>query len=117
MGSDDDSSQKVIEDRANPFTPFEKSLLFELINSKKNVIESKESDYGSHRSRRKAWADIALKFQSTNGASYRTEAQLKRFWSNCKVRAKKKVTMFVMLQQTLNNFPENDTSYLLGCPS
>ncbi|OXA42881.1 Myb/SANT-like DNA-binding domain-containing protein 3 [Folsomia candida] len=69
----------------------EKQVLLDLVDEFKLILEDKRTDFGTTSKKSKAWRSVADRFCSSPGTTYRTEEQLKTWWSNCKKRAKKQV--------------------------
>jgi len=72
-------------------TVYEKSLLLDIIHEKKEIIESKLTDFGTKTKKDTAWKEIEISFCSAGGTTNRKADQLRTWWKNSKARAKKKV--------------------------
>ncbi|OXA36978.1 Myb/SANT-like DNA-binding domain-containing protein 3 [Folsomia candida] len=94
MRSDDESLSQVENvplkggKMQSRFTEFEKSLLLELISSKRNVLECKKSNPESVVKKQKAWTEVETEFNSSGNVVKRSCQQLKRAWENFKTQAK-----------------------------
>lgn len=70
------------------FTGLEKETLYELVESYKNIIESKKNDGRMIEKKERAWEEIGGKYNARHGVSERSIKQLKGCWQNMKKKAK-----------------------------
>ena len=67
----------------------EKSILRELVDDQKHVLEGKKNDFLSIKKKSEAWDELAEKFNSQQGVNKRDAKSLKKCWENIKARSKK----------------------------
>ena len=67
--------------RLAPITEREKSILVDLVDGKKDILNSKRTDVGMIAKKTRAWRDIA-ELYAASGCTPRTHQQLKKSWSN-----------------------------------
>ena len=73
------------------FTPLEKQIILELVESVQDIIESKKNDGRIIEKKDKAWDTVTQQFNARHGVNKRTKKQLKDAWQNLKKIAKKEV--------------------------
>lgn len=73
----------------NYFSELDKSVLTELVNQHKDILESKKNDFRCIKKKNDMWKVLTEEFNSQNGVSKRDQKQLKKCWDNIKSRAKK----------------------------
>lgn len=73
------------------YTDKELALLTSLVEERKRDVEDKRTDFNAQERKKKAWEEIALKFNSSADVKMRTKLQLMKKWDNMKFRAKKSV--------------------------
>lgn len=76
-----------------PFTSAEKSLLLEIVGSKKKILEAKASNPVIILKKQTAWEEVETEFCAAPDVTPRSSAQLKRGWENMKARAKTEVLL------------------------
>ena len=79
--------------KAPDVTSLEQTLLLDLINEYKHIIEDKSKKFGSNDTKQKIWDVIATRFSSQQGVSKRTAKQIRVWWDNKKKRVKKSVCL------------------------
>jgi len=77
--------------RTGNFSSFEKEIAFALIESHKNVLESKKTDALSAVAKKEAWTEVADQFNAVVGVSKRNAKQLQSWWENQKKRARRNI--------------------------
>jgi hypothetical protein len=70
------------------FTELEKTVLIELVDSRKGIIESKQNDGEMISKKNKEWENIGKEFNSRHGVHNRSLTQLKSLFTNLKARTK-----------------------------
>jgi Myb/SANT-like DNA-binding domain len=83
-----DSMNPRGKNKAAPFTQIETSILLDLIREKKDIIESKKTDFGTTGKKQKEWERIADKFNCQPSCTKKSSKQLKTHWENKKKKAK-----------------------------
>ena len=73
------------------YSEFEKSLLIELVDKYKGIIESKKCDAKSIKIKSNHWDIIAGEYNANSQVTKRDASKLKKCWENMKSRAKKNV--------------------------
>ncbi|XP_011858543.1 PREDICTED: uncharacterized protein LOC105556083 [Vollenhovia emeryi] len=81
----DNSNKK----RLPNFSTDEKITLIEIIDSKKHIIENKQTDSVTIKDKEKCWLDISREFNSRCIQANRNVASLKSCWDNLKKRTRK----------------------------
>jgi Myb/SANT-like DNA-binding domain len=75
------------------YSAHEEERLILLVGQQKDVLESKEKDFGTINKKAKAWDALTVLFNSDEMVSKKTTDQLRKKWENLKGRAKKEVVM------------------------
>ncbi|CAL1680936.1 unnamed protein product [Lasius platythorax] len=90
------SCKKELSVKDNPnkmrlpnFLTDEKIKLLEIIESKKHVIENKQTDGVTIKEKEKCWLDISREFNSRCTLANRNVTSLKSCWDNLKKRTRK----------------------------
>ncbi|XP_077259125.1 uncharacterized protein LOC143895690 isoform X1 [Temnothorax americanus] len=89
------SNKKGLSVKDNPkkrlpnFSTDEKMTLTEIIESKKHIIESKQTDAVTIKEKEKCWLDISREFNSRCILANRNVASLKNCWDNLKKRTRR----------------------------
>lgn len=65
--------------KTRPFSVEEKSLLLDLIEERRNIIENKVTNQVSNNDKAKAWTDVHAFFNSHESSTFRTLKQLKQY--------------------------------------
>lgn len=86
-----ETMKSVHKGRASFLTAYEKSLLLDLVNEHKSVIECKKQDSMMNVRKQKAWKEIAANFNTDLHCTFRDEQQLRRGYENLKRRSKSEV--------------------------
>lgn len=73
------------------FTALEKTILLELIDSRKDIIENMQNDGKMVSKKISEWEKITSEFNASHGVNQRTCTQLKPLWKNMKSRTKSAV--------------------------
>lgn len=71
------------------FSTDEKMTLIEIIESKKRIIENKQTDGVTIKEKEKCWLDISREFNSRCIQANRNVMSLKSCWDNLKKRTRK----------------------------
>ena len=66
------------------YTPFEKNILYEIIEKNIEIIESKKNDAKMIAKKNKIWIEIHNEFSDVQETYNRTEKQLRFLWKNMK---------------------------------
>lgn len=74
---------KMSESERKTFSPREKILLVNLINSYKHIVENKQTDCVSLRKKNEAWEKVCGLYNA-HDVTKRTTKQLKKLWDNIK---------------------------------
>jgi len=86
-----DSAQEVPKRSRRAFGTYENSLLLDVIDQYKGVIESKKTDFGTIDRKRVAWDKIAEEFNADENTQKRDKKELKKRWENVKYSTRKEV--------------------------
>jgi len=70
------------------FTELDKTVLTELVDSRKGIIESKQNDGEMISKKNNEWENIGKEFNSRHGVHNRILTQLKSLFKNSKARTK-----------------------------
>lgn len=89
MDSQDTSVKRVYE-RSPNFNAVEKSVLVDLVEIHKDIIENKRTDAVYAKKKEEEWAKIAEEFNAQS-AILRNAKQLKTCYENIKYRARKHI--------------------------
>ena len=73
------------------FIELEKTVLIELVDSRKGIIESKQKDGKMISKKNKEWKNIGKEFNSRHDEHKRSLTQLKSLWKYLKARTKSAV--------------------------
>ena len=73
------------------FTELEKTVLIELVDSRKGIIESKQNDGKMSSRKNKECENIGKEFNSRHSVHKRSLTQLKSLWKHLKARTKSAV--------------------------
>ena len=73
------------------FSELEKSLLMELVDKHKDILENKQNNFKMIRQKNQAWENVLEEFNSQSGVKKRDSKQLRKCWENLKARAKKSI--------------------------
>ena len=73
------------------FLPFRKDVAFPLIDSQKDVLESKKTDVATVLTKKAAWAELAEQFNAVSGMCKRDSKQLQCWWENQEKRARQNI--------------------------
>ncbi|XP_073952131.1 uncharacterized protein isoform X2 [Choristoneura fumiferana] len=84
-----DFSERKKRNRVPNFTTEEKMILTQLVNEKKNILDSKLTDGPSIVRKKMAWEALTLAYNSNLGVHKRDTATLKRAWDNLKAMTRK----------------------------
>jgi hypothetical protein len=91
------------------FTELEKTVLIELVDSRKGIIESKQNDGEMISKKNKEWENIGKEFNSRHGVHNRSLTQLKSLFKNLKARTKSTVAKDIGEKKKTGGGPvEND---------
>ncbi|XP_022093805.1 uncharacterized protein LOC110980996 [Acanthaster planci] len=71
------------------FSVLERDILLRLIEKNIEIVESKKNDGLTVRRKDAAWARIVAAFNAEHDVVKRTHRQLRKYWNNLKMRAKK----------------------------
>jgi len=77
--------------RPKLFNELEESILLQIINNYKTIIQDKSGDKINILRKNKAWTDIASQYNSNLEVTKRDLKQLQVWWKNSKAQAKKQV--------------------------
>ncbi|XP_046400300.1 uncharacterized protein LOC124166696 [Ischnura elegans] len=69
----------------------ETKLLVDIINKRREVLESKKTDALSNAKKARAWLDVQDEFNSNEFVRKRTAKQLRKSWDNLKMRKRKEL--------------------------
>ncbi|XP_064643087.1 myb/SANT-like DNA-binding domain-containing protein 3 [Lineus longissimus] len=87
----DQTPSTMSKKRSKPYSKVEKAVLLELIDDYKDIIENKKHDSKVSKKKELAWDSVTRKYNSEPNVHHRDKAQLKTFWKNVKMRAKKDI--------------------------
>jgi len=73
------------------FSEYEKQVLLELVNGRKDIIEDKRNDGRMISKKESAWEDLRKDFNARHGVHEREVGSLKNLWKNLKNKTKKAV--------------------------
>ncbi|XP_062573814.1 myb/SANT-like DNA-binding domain-containing protein 3 [Saccostrea cucullata] len=91
------------------FTALEKSVLLELIESRKDIIENKQNDGKMVLKKNSEWEKITTEFNASHGVNQRTCIQLKSLWKNMKSRTKSAVAKDRRERTKTGGGPQSET--------
>ena len=91
------------------FTALEKTILLELIDSRKDIIENKQNDGKMVSKKNSEWEKITSEFNASHGVNQRTCTQLKSLWKNMKSRTKSAVAKDRRAKAKTGGGPQADT--------
>ncbi|KAL0808943.1 hypothetical protein ABMA28_012603 [Loxostege sticticalis] len=79
-----------MESKKHVFTPIEKRIFRDIIRTYSTIIESKDTDGATLRTKNEAWVRIAAEFNASPHTTFNkaTSKQLRRLWANLKQRQK-----------------------------
>lgn len=106
----DGTNRRMSKNSKSPnFTALEKTVLLELIDSRKDVIENKQNDGKMVLKKNSEWEKITTEFNASHGVHQRTCIQLKSLWKNMKSRTKTAVARDRREKAKTGGGPQADT--------
>lgn len=72
----------------NIFTEFERSVLVNIINKYRNIVDTRSRTREIYLEKQSVWQQIVEEYNGTENIMVRTEKELRKCWDNMKYRAK-----------------------------
>ncbi|XP_027230022.1 uncharacterized protein [Penaeus vannamei] len=84
----------------NIFTEHERSVLKEIINKYRNIVDTRSRTREIYLEKQSVWQQIVEEYNSTENIMVRTEKELRKCWDNMKYRAKQAEKEMIKVEQS-----------------